>query len=257
MPKDSTPRSFAAVMALSPGSLAPTVASAVLRPDARIRRAADDLQQLPPSAVDGAHLAHLQLVGLRMSRGFDDLRDHHADERRRGGLERFELEAGHGQARAELLRAPRHIDEIAQPGQRNSHGLPRPELRQEAQVVFEEQAQVVHAVAQHGQAIDAHAEGVAGVFLRIDAARFEHACGCTMPQPEISSQPVCLHTRQPAPPHSTQLMSTSADGSVNGKYDGRSRIFRSRSKNASRKPCSMAFMFAKVTPSSTTRPSTW
>ena len=41
---------------------------------------------------------------------------------------------------------------------------------------------------------------------------------------EISSQPVCLHTRQPAPPHSTQLMSTSADGSVNGKYDGRSRI---------------------------------
>ena len=45
-----------------------------------------------------------------------------------------------------------------------------------------------------------------------------------MPQPAISSQPVCLQTRQPAPPQNTQHMSTSADGSVNGKYDGRSRI---------------------------------
>ena len=59
------------------------------------------------------------------------------------------------------------------------------------------------------------------------------------------------------PAHSTQLMSTSADGSVNGKYDGRSRILRSRSKNASRNPCSIAFMLANVTPSATTRPSTW
>ena len=54
-----------------------------------------------------------------------------------------------------------------------------------------------------------------------------------MPQPEISSQPVCLQMRQPAPSQNTQLMSTSADGSVNGKYDGRSRILRSRSKKAS------------------------
>ena len=38
-----------------------------------------------------------------------------------------------------------------------------------------------------------------------------------MPQPEISSHPVCLHTRQPAPAHNTQDMSTSAEGSVNGK----------------------------------------
>src|SRR6185436_4815250 len=52
--------------------------------------------------------------------------------------------------------------------------LPRPELRQEAQVVLEEQAQVIHAITQHRQAIDAHAEGITAVFLRVDAAGFQH-----------------------------------------------------------------------------------
>ncbi len=46
-----------------------------------------------------------------------------------------------------------------------------------------------------------------------------------MPDPRISSQPVCLHTRQPSPPHITQVTSTSALGSVNGKKLGRMRIF--------------------------------
>ena len=48
--------------------------------------------------------------------------------------------------------------------------------------------------------------------------------GSTMPQPKISSQPVPLHMRQrspscrwPVPPHTPQLTSASADGSVNGK----------------------------------------
>ena len=68
-----------------------------------------------------------------------------------------------------------------------------------------------------------------------------------MPQPATSSQPVCLQTRQPCPPHSTHWMSTSADGSVNGKYEGRSRIVSSRSKNASMNWCSTAFRFAKLT----------
>ena len=54
--------------------------------------------------------------------------------------------------------------------------------------------------------------------------------GCTTPAPETSSQPVCLQTRQPAPLQNTHSMSTSADGSVNGKYDGRSRILSGRSK---------------------------
>ena len=44
-----------------------------------------------------------------------------------------------------------------------------------------------------------------------------------MPEPRISSQPPCLQKRQPSPPHLKQSTSTSAEGSVNGKNDGRKR----------------------------------
>ena len=45
---------------------------------------------------------------------------------------------------------------------------------QEAQIVLEERAQVVDAVAQHRKAFHAQAEGKAGVALRIDAAVAQH-----------------------------------------------------------------------------------
>ncbi len=48
------------------------------------------------------------------------------------------------------------------------------ELLEEAQIVVEEQAQVVDAVAQHRQALHAHAEGITGVLLGIDTDRGEH-----------------------------------------------------------------------------------
>ena len=47
--------------------------------------------------------------------------------------------------------------------------------------------------------------------------------GCTMPQPPSSIQPVLEHVRQPAPRQMTQVISNSADGSVNGNDAGRSR----------------------------------
>ena len=53
--------------------------------------------------------------------------------------------------------------------------------------------------------------------------RRANTLGCTMPQPPSSSQPVWPQVRQPAPSQKMQLMSYSADGSVNGKYDGRRR----------------------------------
>ncbi len=49
---------------------------------------------------------------------------------------------------------------------------PSLELLQEAQIAFEEQAQVVDAIAQHGQAIWAQAEGEADVSAGISA----HSC---------------------------------------------------------------------------------
>src|SRR5579872_5241167 len=49
------------------------------------------------------------------------------------------------------------------------------ESTQKPQIVVEEQPQIVDAIAQHRQPLDAGAKRVAGVALRIDAAGFEHA----------------------------------------------------------------------------------
>ena len=48
------------------------------------------------------------------------------------------------------------------------------ELLQEAHVVFEEQAQVLHAIAKHGEAFNTETEGITGVFGGVDAGVFEH-----------------------------------------------------------------------------------
>ena len=76
------------------------------------------------------------------------------------------------------------------------------ELLEELQVVLEHQTDVVDAVLQHGDTLDADAESEAGVLVRV---------------PSTSIQPVCLHSGQPLPWHSKQLTSTSTLGSVNGK----------------------------------------
>lgn len=72
-----------------------------------------------------------------------------------------------------------------------------------------------------------------------------------------SSQPVCLHTRQPLPLQITHWMSTSAEGSVKGKKDGRKRTSSCFSKKARRNSSMVPLRSAKLTPSSTSRPSTW
>src|SRR5215510_8853648 len=61
------------------------------------------------------------------------------------------------------------------------------------------------------------------VYLFGSMPQLERTFGCTIPLPSISSQPVFLQTLQPAPLHSMQLISISALGSVNGKYEGRKR----------------------------------
>src|SRR5476651_2078910 len=50
--------------------------------------------------------------------------------------------------------------------------------------------------------------------------QFSKTFGSTIPQPKISTQPVYLHILQPDPRQMVQEISISADGSVNGKYDG-------------------------------------
>src|ERR1700743_1607798 len=63
------------------------------------------------------------------------------------------------------------------------------------------------------------------VYFLLSILQFSKTFGSTMPQPNISTQPVYLHRLQPNPPQMVQLTSISADGSVKGKYDGRKRTF--------------------------------
>ena len=49
------------------------------------------------------------------------------------------------------------------------------ELFEEAQVVLEHQADVVDAVLKHGDTLDTNTESKAGVYLRVNAAVFQHA----------------------------------------------------------------------------------
>src|SRR5438876_113725 len=81
-----------------------------------------------------------------------------------------------------------------------------------------------------------------------------------MPEPRISIQPVCLQVAQPppAPPVPPQIWhctSISADGSVNGKNDGRNRTRVSAVKKRRANVASVALKATKGMRSSTARPS--
>src|ERR1700753_304116 len=61
------------------------------------------------------------------------------------------------------------------------------------------------------------------VYTLLSMPQFSKTFGSTMPQPKISTQPLYLHILQPAPLQMVHDTSISADGSVNGKYEGRKR----------------------------------
>ena len=104
-------------------------------------------------------------------------------------------------------------------------------------------ADVGDAVLDHGDALDAHAEGeagdlfgvvdvVCGLILRRSSVTAAKTAGSTMPQPRSSIQPECLHLRQPLPPQKMQEIWTSALGSVKGKKLGKKRVLTSEPKRA-------------------------
>src|ERR1700759_1954311 len=61
------------------------------------------------------------------------------------------------------------------------------------------------------------------VYFLLSMPQFSKTFGSTIPQPKISTQPLYLHMLQPEPLQMVHDTSISADGSVNGKYDGRKR----------------------------------
>src|SRR6266550_3877029 len=93
------------------------------------------------------------------------------------------------------------------------------------------------------------------VYFSLSTLQFSSTAGWTMPEPRISIQPVCLQAAQPEPPQIWHCTSISADGSVNGKYDGRNRTLVVGEKMRRTNVASVALKSTNVMPSSTTRPS--
>src|SRR5882762_11247584 len=80
--------------------------------------------------------------------------------------------------------------------------------------------------------------------------------GCTIPEPAISTQPLCLQMLQPLPLHIKQDISISALGSVKGKKEGRYLILMSLPYISCAKWYSVCFKSANPTFLSTYNPST-
>ena len=90
------------------------------------------------------------------------------------------------------------------------------ELLEELQIVLEHQADVVDAILEHGDALDADAESETGILVRVDVAVLQHLAVDDTAAENLDPAGV-LAQGQPLPWHSKQLTSTSTLGSVNGK----------------------------------------
>jgi hypothetical protein len=96
-----------------------------------------------------------EMVGMWMRRNLRDLGDRY----RRCSLvtDAFNLEAGHGETVRQLIERQLNLNEFTQPVQCHFHL----ELPKKTEIVRVEQANVVYAIPEHGDTVDAHAKGKA------------------------------------------------------------------------------------------------
>src|SRR5690606_17451951 len=114
------------------------------------------------------HLAHDHAAEFAGNRGY-----------------RVDLKTDHGKTRHQLIAGNLRIYPTAQPLFTELHpallnnSLTDPnaltELREEPQIVVEEQAQIIDSVTQHGQAFRSQAKGKALILFRVDTGHFQHA----------------------------------------------------------------------------------
>src|SRR6185312_14525102 len=203
MPNDSTPRSLAALIETSPGNCAPTVASGTLMPT-RAFGAPQTICSGSPCPASTLHTCSRSACGCfsaatisatttparpspsgvssstsspaMVSACANAARSALTSTSSRNQFsENFMVwirEWGIGNREWERQK-PRHR------GRLYDSLLPIPDSRscklpEKPQIVLEERTQVGDAVAQHGEALHAEAEGEAGVALRIDAAVLQH-----------------------------------------------------------------------------------
>ena len=140
---------------------------------AHVGRAANDLQRL---ALTHIHRAHVQMVAVFMIAAGQHPADHHVLAFLAQVFNAFHARAVHDHGAFVLGGRYGNIRVLADPVHRNFHVRfpPLAELAQEALVALIEQAHILDAVAQHGDALQADAKGKAGILVGIDAAHGQH-----------------------------------------------------------------------------------
>src|SRR5690606_29306906 len=174
MPCDSTPRSLARRIARPPGSAAPTTASGAFRPTRAlgapqtICSVSLPVLTLQTCSLSASGWRSQPTISATITPRNSGAAGAMPSTSRPAMVSRSPRAAGlsstatHSRSQSVLI----FIARLSSDGST--------ELLQEAQIVLEEDAQVVDAVAQHGQPLQAGAEGIAGVALGIDADVAEH-----------------------------------------------------------------------------------
>ncbi|RMO19822.1 hypothetical protein ALQ47_05273 [Pseudomonas cichorii] len=144
-----------------------------------VRRATYDLQCF--AAI--ADLTNAQLVSIGVLLGAKDFAYDHTGEDAGGQRNAVNLKTGHRQTGNQLIAGNLRAYPATQPLFTEFHpallidslrACVLAKLRQEPQVVVEEQAQIIDAVTQHCQTLDTHAESKALELFRVDAGHAQH-----------------------------------------------------------------------------------
>ena len=135
-----------------------------------IRRAAHDLM-LAGAVIDEANG---QAIRVRMAVDAHNLGHDDPCVGHRERLDRIDFEPRGREIRRDALGVSAKLEPVAQPIDVDPHAYASAELLEEPQIVLEERAQVVDAVAKHRQPLDAHPECVAIELDRIDADIAQH-----------------------------------------------------------------------------------
>ena len=248
MPCDATPRILRGSI-VSSGSFAPIVATAIVCPAATFvaavaivsgaRRADVDARDQQPVGV-GMFLDACDPAGDDAAdlRALLDRGDRKAEHREAIG-DRFAYRSGARRTRAASLSERASLRRSTQ-------------LREKVRVAVDEPANVVDFVSRQADALDAEAECPAGVALGIVADFAQHVGMHHPGTAELDPSRTSAHGAArrasriaPVPLQRGQVVSTSALGSVNGKYEGRKRTLCSAPKSSRQSPVSIPLRWPK------------
>src|SRR5690554_5751372 len=174
MPTDSTPRSLAFLILKLPGSTAPTLAKATLRPTRALGAPHTTLTCCSPSLT--THRRSLSASGCwphsstsPTTTPLNSPATGSTASTSRPAIDRRATSSSRATCGLTKLRSHCSLNfMLFSP----SHQLT--ELRQKAQIIVEEQAQIINTITQHCQPLDPHAKRKTAIFFGIYSGHFQH-----------------------------------------------------------------------------------